>query len=185
VVDVMPGKHRVTAGARSVEVAVVAGETKDAVLLAEGLAAPPHFESPARSHEDAPPPRVDPPGTIWKPLTFVLGGATLIAGGAALYFNSTSHGHADDASALRDGVGPARCGVPNAPAKCGELQTALDDAGSAAGLSKGMWVAAGVLALATGASTFLWLTHGAPSGSGRLSPSIGPGTAGAVYQLAF
>jgi len=147
-------------------------------------ASPPPTTPIVEPHTELPPPASDPPGTIWKPLTFVLGGAALLAGGVAIYANGKSRGHADDATSIGNELGTQRCGVPGAPAKCADLQKALDDQGSAADVSKGFWVGASVLLVATGASAVLWFTN-AKSTSGTITPVVGPGTAGAFYHIAF
>lgn len=185
VVDVASGKHRVAAGARTVEVTVNAGETKDVALVAEPPppVVTPSAPSPAPDHVS--PPAEQPKGTIWKPMTFVLGGATLVAGGIALYFNVKSNDASDRASALRSEHAGADCAAAGAPSFCGDITSANKDQDSAASASRIFWIGSGVLLAGTVVSSILWATSGSSSKTGALLPAVGPGSAGATYRFAF
>ena len=201
VIDVTAGKHKLTAGSggnRTAEITVAAGETKDVSLVSE-VAAPaaPH---PATATETGDPkgahvvtpPAEEPKGTIWKPLTFVFGGATILAGVGALYFNAKSGDADDSARAIRAQHAGESCGGAQAPAFCTDLTKAIDDQDSNAGLAKGFWIGAGVLLAATIGSGVLWATSSSRTSSsaagtsrGVLVPVTAPGYAGALYKLSF
>lgn len=185
VVDVAAGKHRVASGSRTAEVTVSAGETKDVLLVAEQAApvAAPVEPRPGLDHVS--PPAEEPKGTIWKPMTFVLGGATLVAGGLAIYFNVKSNDASDRASTLRSEHAGADCSVAGAPSFCGDISSANKDQDSAASTSRIFWIGGGVLLAGTVVSAVLWATSGSSSKTAALLPAVGPGSAGATYRFAF
>jgi tetratricopeptide (TPR) repeat protein len=185
VVDVSTGKHRVASGSRSVDVTVSAGETKDVVLAAEQPAPTAPALQPRPGPDHVSPPAEEPRATIWKPMTFVLGGATLVAGGLALYFNVKSNDASDRASALRAEHAGADCGAPGAPSFCGDITNANNDQDSAASASRVLWIGSGALLAGTVLSGVLWATSGSSSKTGVLAPSVGPRSAGATYRFAF
>jgi len=180
VVDVTPGRYRVIAGAKSLEVTVGAGETKDVALATAATTA-----APPLPFHDVVPPAEGPKGTIWKPMTFVLGGATLVTAGLALYFNGKSNSAFDRADAIRTQNAGADCTAPGAPSFCGDLKTANDDQDSAASASRIFWIGSGVLLAGSIVSGVLWATAGSTKTSGLLLPSLGPTGAGATYRFAF
>lgn len=185
VVDVASGKHRVAAGSRAVDVTVSAGETKDVLVATEPPAAVAAPIEPRPGPDQISPPVEEPKGTIWKPMTFVLGGATLVAGGIALYFNVKSNDASDRATALRSEHAGADCAAAGAPSFCGDITSANDDQDSAASASRILWIGSGVLLAGTVVSGVLWATSGASSKTGMLVPAVGPGSAGATYRFAF
>lgn len=184
IVDVMPGTHVVTAGARTIETSVAAGETKDVLLVEEQPPAPPSFVAvvPPAPPAEAPPVE-ERPATLWGPLTLVFGGATLLAGSAALYFNAKSHEAAGDASTLRRDA--THCGRPGESSSCAALGRAVDDQKSAADASKGFWIGTAAAAALTLTSATLWYTHRSRSTSGMIVPLVGPGVAGTAYRISF
>ncbi len=185
VVDVAPGKHRVAAGPRAVDVTVGPGETKDVVVAAEHPAPVATPLEPRPGPDLVSPPAEEPKGTIWKPMTLVLGGATLVAGGIALYFNVKSNNASDRASALRSEHAGADCAAVGAPSFCGDITSANKDQDSAASASRVFWIGSGVLLAGTVVSGVLWATSGSSSKTGALLPAVGPGSAGATYRFAF
>ncbi|MDB5220803.1 MAG: dihydrolipoyl dehydrogenase, partial [Myxococcaceae bacterium] len=109
VVDVSTGKHRVAGGSRTVEVTVSAGETKEILVATEHPAAAAAPIEPRPGPDHVSPPPEEPKATIWKPMTFVLGGATLVAGGSALLFNVKSNNASDRAEPPIPGLDDAHC----------------------------------------------------------------------------
>lgn len=185
VVDVAAGKHRVASGSRTAEVTVSAGETKDVLLVAEQAAPVAAPVEPRPGPDHVSPPAEEPKGTIWKPMTFVLGGATLVAGGLAIYFNVKSNDASDRASTLRSEHAGADCSVAGAPSFCGDISSANKDQDSAASTSRIFWIGGGVLLAGTVVSAVLWATSGSSSKTAALLPAVGPGSAGATYRFAF
>lgn len=182
-VDVTPGKHQVAAGARSSDIEVAGGETKEVSLVAPPTASPPVETRTTPSVVE--PPAEEKKSTFWAPLTFVLGGATLVAGGVAVYFNSRSFDAAERADALRTEHAGASCAGAAAGAFCNDLREANSDQDSAASISRAVWIGGGVLLAGTIASGVLWATSRSSSRTGSIVPIIGPGSAGATYRFAF
>ena len=177
-----PFREKATLAGKTVE---LSGEAKPGVVTSVAIA----FDAVGA---EVPPPLAEPKSsvTVWKPLTYVLGGATLVSGALALYFNAKSSSALDRSTALRNEHAGSNCQVATPAPFCGDI--APEDSGtrSAASASKGMWIGAGVLLALTGVSGDLWATSGASrascSGAARaLIPTAGPSTAGAAFRVSL
>jgi tetratricopeptide (TPR) repeat protein len=181
-IDVARGPFRVKA--------TFAGKTKELSGDAKpGVVTPVALAFDAAGAEVTPPPTEEPKsnGTIWKPLTFVFGGATLVTGVLALYFNAKSHSANDRSTALRNEHAGSNCQVGSPPSFCGDIAAEDSDTRSAASASKGMWIGAGFLLALTGVSGALWATSKSsqPPARTALIPMAGPSTAGAALRMSF
>lgn len=194
VLDVSPGDHDVIAqiGTNTARehVVVAAGQTVRVKLNFPSASAPTQPASP-QTPQVAPP--TEPPaeddrtgGTIWKPMTFILGGVTLLAGGGALYFSAKSSDAKDRANGLAAEHAGAQCPAGSGgPTFCQDLRDARDEQGSAADAATVMAIGAGVLLAATGASAVLWLTRPSRGRSTAIIPLGGPSVGGFLFHARF
>jgi tetratricopeptide (TPR) repeat protein len=155
VVDVMPGRHKLTAGARAIEAMVGGGETKSVDLASTETYAADPFQ-PAGVGE---PPREGAGPSFFTPARIgggiaLLGGAVSIVVGAVLA--SSASGDDDRAERLRAELRPqggCPAGVGTSPA-CAELTDRVDDAKRDSVLG---WTLVGVGAAAViGGAVLVW-----------------------------
>lgn len=187
VVDVAPGKHRVAAGPRGVDVAVGAGETKDVVLAAERPSTPAPSAAPAvvPGHTEEPPPET----THSSPARWIVPVGLGVAAAGALVmgigFGSGNRSAVDRAEQLRSGAGGRPC-ADQSSALCGSYNDALSTGTTDKTLSYVGYVGAGVFAAAAIAAIVFWPSDSArTTGRTRVIPIIGPHEAALQLHLGF
>lgn len=169
IVDVEPGSYRVTAGDRTMNVTVAAGETKDVNLAspAQPLIPPPAEERPSRSVE----------GWIVPGALGVLGVAGL---GIGIGYAASSRSAKDSERALRT---KEPCLDANSAA-CMELRDARDSVSNRKTVSNIGYVVGGVAVAGAVAAWFLWPQSKRETGV-AIHPVVGAGTAGLHFSGNF
>lgn len=163
-VDVVPGRHLILArtgsGDQTTSVTVNAGQT-----LYATIGAPEPTAAAARGSEPIPISNGggEPASSSEKPsntrtvASLALGGAAVIAAGLGTFFIISAGGHDDDAKDAQTKIGPdPRACTNNANPECSRLVEANDAHDQAQGLAGGMFIGAGVLAVAAVLTYVLW-----------------------------
>jgi hypothetical protein len=157
-----PGAHRILGSMRQyvdqrLDLDCKAGDTRDMTMKFVPIAAPSPLSPPFPPA--APPPEgpwVEPREKSGVALALGFGGAVAAAGagiGFAFLASSYASGAADDRKAVLGSSGPGACASPSgqAAAVCGELSSAVSSQTTYTNVAIGSFIAAGVLALGTGA----------------------------------
>lgn len=182
IVDVSPGAHAVTAGARSINVDVAAGETKDVSLVPE---------TPPKSAREPASPTPEPAASESNLTRNVVAGSLAVVGltglGLGLGFAFAANAASDDLHRAKaeTGTGPNACAGVQSPA----CEARAEHADALERNRALMWtgIIAGGVAVAGAAVTFFFWPRpsdrASPPRSARvLSPWIGPSGAGFSFQ---
>ncbi len=116
------------------------------------------------------------------------GGLAVAALVFGIYFGATSSSDANTAKGLRSQLGTMGCVAPmgTAVAMCSQLADEVSSENRNAGLSTGMYVAAGALAVAGVVTWLVWPKSEPAHGSAaRVLPMLGPGVAGLSAAMTF
>jgi hypothetical protein len=139
--------------------------------------------APSPATHDAPSSSGSSATRTW--VTVGLGVGALAAVGLGVYFGIQSSNNADDAAAVSSKLATSACSGSAPDPRCGTITSDLSSENSDHTASIALYVAGGALA-AGAVAAFLLIPHGdAHTSTGTLVPIVGPGTAGAGYQLAF
>ncbi len=205
VLDVAPGRHvieaRLAQGPSAVVVQPAAGEVVPASFLtpvetpgaSPPSAAPlPKAPGPTAAASQAPPAPAEPhesTDTARIVVVAAAGGLAVAAVVLGVSFGVTSHNDANKASDLRGQIGgTSGCVAPTGSlvSTCSQLADAVSAENRNAGLSTGMYIAAGAIAVAGAITWFAWPKSGsAHATTARVSPILAPGLAGLSMGMTF
>jgi|SRR5580658_274872 hypothetical protein len=210
VLDVAPGRHvveaRLAQGPAAVVVQPAAGEVVAASFLAptpeSAAASPTPPASPAEgtgktagaAASTSSAPTADtanahgPSDAARNIVVATVGGVAVAALVFGIYFGATSSSDANTANGLRSHLGTMGCVAPTgtAVAMCSQLADDVSSENRNAGLSTGMYVAAGALAVAGVVTWLVWPKSESRHGnSARIAPILGPGLAGLSAGMTF
>jgi hypothetical protein len=204
-VDVTPGKHKVSAGARSVEATALAGETKDVSLVAESAtvtsmpkAGPADGDASIQAGGDAHP-LAGRETSFWG-VRSITGLVLLGTGAAAIGFGAASLADASSAERTMTRLAPSlpagepgsRCFASTSPV-CADYRSARVERDDAEGRAS-TWLPIGISAAAVGAglvaSAILWPERRGGSTSAkapslRVVPTLGARESGLVVVSNF
>jgi hypothetical protein len=211
VLDVAPGRHVIEARLPQGPAAIVVQPAAGEVVAASFWPTAP--ESPAPSPSHAASAAVGPgksagpsagtsaaapaastanePASSDTPRNIVVataGGLAVAALVFGIYFGATSNSDANAAKGLRSQLGTMGCVAPmgTAVAMCSALADDVSSENRNAGLSTGMYVAAGALAVAGVVTWFVWpKSESAHRTEARVLPVLGPGVAGLSAAMTF
>jgi hypothetical protein len=197
VLDVAPGRHvveaRLAQGSSAVVVEAAAGE----VAVASFMPPPPAL-APASAPAPTPAPALAPAsapepasaGTARIIVVAAAGGVAVAAAVFGVYFGVTSNSNASTAQGLRaqpwfnaNVCQPSPGTSP--PPMCAQLDDAVKSENRNAGLSTGMYLAAGGLAAAAVVTWFVWPQSDKRQSAVHLWPIVGPGVAGLSGSVGF
>jgi hypothetical protein len=207
VLDVAPGRHvieaRLPQGPAALVVQPAAGEVVAANFLSPALETPAPTPSAPASTAAGPGKSAGPTASTTAPVpspaheqgssdaprnivVATAGGLAVAALVFGIYFGATSNSDASTANGLRSNLGTMGCVAPMgaAVAMCSQLSDAVSSENRNAGLSTGMYVAAGALAVAGVITWFVW-PKGESAHAARVSPMLGPGVAGLSAAMTF
>jgi hypothetical protein len=190
VLDVAPGRHvveaRLAQGPSFAVVEPASGEVASASFLPPELGSAP---APAVAPTFAPAPAAAPaPGGSDAARIIVVsavGGVAVAAAVFGIYFGLTSNHEASTANGLRGQVGTSGCSSGMTSTTCSQLADAVSSENRNAGLSTGMYVTAGALAVAAAVTWFAWPKGRKDPDSVRVVPILGPGVAGLSVETGF
>ncbi len=191
VLDVAPGRHvveaRLAQGSSAVVVEAAAGEVAAASFMPPP-AAPAPAPAPALAPASAPEPASA--GTARIIVVAAAGGVAVAAAVFGVYFGVTSNNNASTAQGLRaqpwfkaNACQPSPGAPP--PPMCAQLDDAVKSENRNAGLSTGMYLAAGGLVAAAVVTWFVWPQSDKGQNAVRLWPILGPGVAGLSGSVGF
>lgn len=194
VVDVSPGAHLVSAGARTANVEVAAGDTKDVALSSPEVSnphtaplAPPNASSPNQPPVDHPPPSSD--NTTRNIVVGSLAGVGVIGIGMGIGFGLAASSASDDLERAKQETGsaPDACvGVQSSA--CQSRGEAADSVERNTALAWTTGIVGGVAIVGALVTFVVWPrststnTGGADRRAPRLAPWLGQTTAGFAFE---